>query len=226
MSPFLVGSFVAVLATGLSACFSQRDLPEPTASSDRTGNVTEARILANTTTGEEWLIGGADFSASHYSPLSKVNAGNVSDLGIAWVTEIPVANGLVSEPIVVDGVMYVSGEFSKVFALDAANGQILWQFDPQVRLDFSLGNSWASRSNRGVALWRSKIYVGTGDCRLIAISAENGRQLWEATVCDPSEGDGAGVTGAPRVGQDKVFMGYLASDTGARGSVVAFDAET
>ena len=226
MSPFLVGSLVVVLATGLSACFSQGNLPEPAVSPDRTGDVTEARVLANTATGEEWLIGGADFSASHYSPLGQVNTDNVKDLGIAWATEIPVANGLVSEPIVVDGVMYVSGEFSKVFALDAASGQMLWQFDPKVRLDFSLGNSWASRSNRGVAVWKGKVYVGTGDCRLIAVSAGRGEQLWESPVCNPSEGDGAGITGAPRVGGDKVFMGYLASDTGARGSIVAFDAET
>ena len=65
--------------------------------------------------------------------------------------------------------------------------------------------------------------VGTGDCRLVAIDALSGKQAWESPVCDATQ---TGITGAPHVGKGKVFIGYNGSDTGVRGSVVAFDAET
>ena len=84
-------------------------------------------------------------------------------------------------------------------------------------------NSWAARTNRGAAVWGGKVYVGTGDCRLVAIDALSGKQSWESPVCDATQ---TGITGAPHVGKGKVFIGYNGSDTGVRGSVVAFDAET
>jgi quinohemoprotein ethanol dehydrogenase len=73
-----------------------------------------------------------------------------------------------------------------VRAIDAANGKILWIFDPHVRLDFSMGNSSVARVNRGVAVWKGKVYVGTADGRLVAIDAVRGTQLWSSQVVDPT----------------------------------------
>ena len=198
---------------------------ESEATAKRFGDVTEARVLAESDSGENWLVNGGRFTGEHYSPLTGINDANVEQLGPAWVANVP-SFTLAAEPLVVDGVVYSSGSLSHVFAFDAATGEKLWQFAPKVRLDFSFGNSYAARTNRGVAVWNGVVYVGTGDCRLIAIGAERGNQLWEAPVCDPTEGIGPGITGAPRVGDGKVFMGYSASDFGARGSLAAFDAET
>ena len=130
--------------------------------------------------------------------------------------------GLATEPIVVDGVIYVSLPQSRVFAVDALSGKVLWRFDPKVRLD-RMRNSWSAHSNRGLAVWAGKVYVGTGDCRLVAIDAAAGTQAWESRVCDGAQ---TGITGAPHVGDGKVFIGYNGSDTGVRGSLVAFDAAT
>ena len=124
----------------------------------------------------------------------------------------------------IDGVVYLTGIRSVVYALDAASGALLWQFDPRVRLDMGFGNSIWSRWNRGAAVWEGRVYVGTGDCRLVAIDAAAGEPIWEAQVCDPMQGMGPGITGAPRVGGGRVYMGYAGSDTAARGSVAAFDA--
>ena len=134
--------------------------------------------------------------------------------------------GLSAEPLVIDGVAYLTGILSVVYALDAASGALLWHFDPKVRLDMGFGSSLWSRWNRGVAVWEGRVYVGTGDCRLIAIDAASGTQLWEALACDPREGMGPGITGAPRVGGGRVYIGYAGSDTAVRGSIVAFDAGT
>jgi quinohemoprotein ethanol dehydrogenase len=191
------------------------------------GNVTEARVLAESARGDNWPVDGGTFGQPHFSPLKQITDANVDTLGVAWTTEIDSPMGMSSEPLVVDGVVYVSAAFSRVNAIDAATGNILWQFDPQVRVD-RMRNSMLARANRGVALYAGKVFVGTGDCRLVAIDAASGKKLWESLVCDPEE---TGITGAPHVakgssGQGIVFVGYNGGDTGVRGSVVAFDQAT
>ena len=191
--------------------------------SDKAGNVTESRVTAEASAGTNWLLNGRNFESQHFSPLQQINDRNVSGLGLAWYLDIDSGMGIVSEPIVVDGVAYVSAPQSKVYAVDAASGQLLWKFDPKVRLNLAINGSYSARTNGGVAVWEGKVYVGTGDCRLIAINATTGKQEWESPVCDATQ---TGITGAPHVAKGKVFMGYNGSDDGVRGSLVAFDAAT
>src|SRR5579863_5815027 len=200
---------------GISILASADTLPKP-------GDVTEARVMAEASTRTNWLVGGRDFNEQHFSPLKQVTDQNIGKLGLAWATDIESPMGLATEPIVVDGVIYVSLPQSRVYAVDAASGNVLWRFDPKVRLD-RMRNSWSARSNRGLAVWAGKVYIGTGDCRLVAIDAASGEKAWESPVCDGSQ---TGITGAPHVARGKVFIGYNGSDIGVRGSVVAFDAAT
>jgi quinohemoprotein ethanol dehydrogenase len=206
-----VGLFVATTIAVRSA-----DAPK------KAGDVSEARVLAEASSGANWLVGGRTFDEQHFSPLKQITDRNIGDLGFAWALDIDSAMGLSVEPIVVDGVIYVSAPQSRVRAVEAASGKVLWTFDPKVRLD-RMRNSWSARTNRGVAVWAGKVYVGTGDCRLVAMDAASGRQVWESTVCDATQ---TGITGAPHAGNGRIFIGYNGSDTSVRGSVVAFDAET
>src|SRR5580698_6947195 len=192
------------------------------ASETKRGDVTEARVIAEAATGSDWLVGGRTFDEQHFSPLKQITDQNIGKLGLAWATDIESAMGLATEPIVVDGVIYVSAPQSRVYAVDALSGKVLWKFDPKVRLD-RMRNSWSAHSNRGLAVWAGKVYVGTGDCRLVAIDAASEEKAWESPVCDGSQ---TGITGAPHVAKGKVFIGYNGSDIGVRGSVVAFDAAT
>ncbi len=185
------------------------------------GNVTDARVAADVG-GENWLVKGGGFSQQQFSPLKQINDGNVGRLGLAWIAEIDDPMGQAAEPLVVDGVIYLSAPRSIVRAIDAATGRIRWTFDPHVRLDFSTGNSSVARVNRGVAVWKGKVYVGTGDGRLVAIDAAKGTQLWSSQVVDPVLN---GISGAPRVAAGKVFIGYSGSDEQVRGSITAFDAD-
>jgi quinohemoprotein ethanol dehydrogenase len=191
--------------------------------SDKAGNVTQSRAIAEASAGTNWLLNGRNFESQHFSPLIQINGQNVAGLGLAWDLDIDSGMGIVSEPIVVDGVAYVSAPQSKVYAVDAASGRLLWKFDPKVRLNLAINGSYSARTNGGVAVWESKVYVGTGDCRLVAINATTGKQAWESPVCDATQ---TGITGAPHVAKGKVFMGYNGSDDGVRGSLVAFDAAT
>jgi quinohemoprotein ethanol dehydrogenase len=188
----------------------------------RAGNVTDERV-AQETTGDNWLVKGGSFAQAEYSPLREISDRNVSQMGLAWLTELDSPMGLAAEPLVVDGVIYLSAPRSIVYAIDAASGKVIWRFDPHVRLDLSIEGSADARTNRGVAVWAGKVYVGTGDGRLLAIDAATGSQLWATPVCDPGQ---SGITGAPRVARGKVFMGYSGADSHVRGSIAAFDADT
>ncbi|PYX72813.1 MAG: PQQ-dependent dehydrogenase, methanol/ethanol family, partial [Acidobacteria bacterium] len=186
------------------------------------GNVNADRVAADTD-GANWLLNGRNFESHHFSPLKQVTDQNASGLGLAWYMEVDSGMGIVSEPIVVDGVAYISAPQSKVYALEAATGKLIWKFDPKVRLDQALNGSYSARTNAGVAVWEGKVFVGTGDCRLVAIDAATGKQVWEALVCEPTQ---TGITNAPHVAKGMVFMGYNGSDDGVRGAIAAYDANT
>ena len=192
-------------------------------STTKPGDVNDARIEADAATGTNWLVNGRTNDSKHFSPLAQINDKNVANLGLAWYLDYDGKMGIVSEPIVVDGVIYISAPLSKIYAVEATTGKLIWKYDPQIRLDQALNGSYSARTNGGVAVWNGKVYVGTGDCRLIAIDAGTAKKIWEATVCEPLQ---TGITGAPRVAKGKILMGYNGSDDGVRGALAAYDAET
>lgn len=214
LKPFFLMAFAFAGAMIFLACTRADNLVRP-------GTVNAARVADDD--GANWLLNGRTFDESHFSPLKQVDQQNISTLGLAWYLDVDSAAGLVSEPIVVDGIAYVSAPLSKVYAVDAASGKLIWKFDPHIRLDQSANGSYSARTNAGVAVWEGKIFVGTGDCRLIAIDAASAKQLWEATVCEPSQ---TGITNAPHIAKGMVLMGYNGSDDGVRGSIAAYEANT
>jgi PQQ-dependent dehydrogenase (methanol/ethanol family) len=170
-----------------------------------------------------WLSYGRTYSEQRFSPLTKVDTKSVGKLGLAWAYETREGRGAEATPIVVDGVMYVSSAWSTVYALDAKTGKELWVFDPKV--DRSAGG-WACCDvvNRGVAVWKGRVYVGTTDGRLIAINAKDGTKVWDVATYDHNTQ--YTITGAPRVAKGLVFIGNGGAEFGVRGFVTAYDADT
>jgi len=128
-----------ISAVGLAVAAAAAWSGSACAAAHSAGDVTEARVTAETP-GDNWLVKGGSFAQQQFSPLKEINDKNVAHLGLAWITEMDDPMGLAAEPIVVDGVIYLSAPRSIVRAIDAANGKILWTSDPHVRLDFSMGN--------------------------------------------------------------------------------------
>src|SRR5258708_9983839 len=213
----VLGVAGACLALGIGAGCKA---PAQTA---KAGDVSEARVASESAAGTNWLLNGRTFDEAHFSTLQQISDKNVSSLGLAWYLDIDGAMGVVAEPIVVDGVIYVSAPQSRVYAVDAASGKLISKYDPHVRLNLAINGSYSARTNAGVAVWEGKVYVATGDCRLIAVDASAGKQLWDATVCDARQ---TGITGAPHIARGKVLMGYNGSDDGVRGALIAYDAGT
>jgi len=133
----------------------------------------------------DWFLYGRNFEQQHFSPLDQIRRDNVKNLGLAWYVDVPTTDGLLASPVVADGVVYQSARFDTVFATDIRSGRVLWTFDPRVDRSLSVPVSWGARVNRGVALWEDKVYIGTGDCRLIAINRRSGQKVWDVQACDP-----------------------------------------
>jgi glucose dehydrogenase len=130
--------------------------------------VDAARLSAADTDTSNWLTYGRTYDEQRFSPLKQITNRNVGQLKLAWHYDLDAAHrGQESTPLVVDGVMYVTSAWSKVFALDPATGKQLWVFDPAVPGKAGV-NGCCDVANRGVAAWNGKVYVGTYDGRLIA----------------------------------------------------------
>ena len=150
--------------------------------------------------------------------------GNVSQLALAWAFDLDSVHRVQeSTPLVIDGVMYVTSAWSKLFALDAKNGKQIWAFDPKVPGEAGV-NACCDVPNRGVAAWNGKLFLGTLDGRLIAVDAATGKPAWEVMTVPQDER--YTITGAPRVFAGKVLIGNGGAELGVRGFVTAYDAET
>ena len=195
-----------------------------TAQSKGPAAVDAARLVNANSEPGSWMTEGRTYDGQRYSPLKQINADNIKQLGLAWHYDITDGKyGQEATPIVVDGVMYVSTDLSRVRALDAKTGKELWTFDPEVDGGWLL-HVCCGFVNRGVAVWEGKVYVGTLDGRLIAIDAKTGKQIWSTQTFEKSRG--YAITGAPIVVKGKVIIGNAGAETNARGYVTAYDAET
>ena len=174
---------------------------------------------------QEWPMHGRDAGEQRFSPLDTVTPANVGKLGVAWYADFDARTlrGVEGTPIVVGGVMYASGPWSKVIALDAATGGRLWDYDPEVD-GAKARNVCCDVVNRGVAVSAGKVFLGTIDGRLIALEAATGKVAWTAVTTDPTKP--YTITGAPRVIKGKVIVGNGGAEYGVRGYVSAYDVAT
>lgn len=172
---------------------------------------------------ENWMAHGRTFSEQRFSPLAAIDADNVEQLGLDWFYDFPAGSPLEATPIAIDGVLYLTGSWSIVYAFDGATGELLWRYDPQVPRKI-LGDVCCGPVNRGVAAWNGMIFVGTLDGRLVALNAKTGQQVW--SVKTTPTGLPYSITGAPRVVKGKVVIGNGGSEFGIRGFVSAYDAQS
>lgn len=170
-----------------------------------------------------WLLHGRTYNEQRFSPLKQINDDSIGKLGLDWFFETNLTRGHEASPIVVDGVMYLTTPWSRVIALDARNGTMRWQYDPGVPGKKAY-DACCDVVNRGVAVWKERVYVGTIDGRLIALDAKTGAVVWDVVTIDPAKP--YTITGAPRVIQDKVLIGNGGAELGVRGYLTAYDAAT
>lgn len=179
---------------------------------------------ADESDGRDWPGYGRTYGEQHYSPLQDINSENVSKLGLAWSIDLPPEYSM-SQPIAVNGTLYVTTGYSIVRAIDAATGVELWTYDSQSaeRAGERLRFSWGTR---GLAWWNGKVYIGTVDGRLVALNDKTGQPVWSVQTFEPSD-QNRYITGAPRIFNGMVVIGHGGADVGpVRGYVTAYDAES
>ncbi len=173
-------------------------------------------------TAENWPGVGGSADESSFSQLGGITTANVKKLGLSSSLDLEGEVSLEATPIAVDGVIYFSGSYSAVYAVEGVSGKLLWKYDPQ---------SWKVHPekmgmgvNRGVAYDDGRVFVAALDGRLIALDAKSGAVQW-ITETIP-KGTLHTSTGAPRTFKGKVIIGNGGADIGQRGYVSAYDQKT
>lgn len=187
------------------------------------GVVDEAQIINADDTPELWLSHGRTYSEQRFSPLTDITTDNVKRLGLAWSFELATSRGIEATPIVVDGLIFITGPWNVVHAIDAKTGALEWTYDPNIDRSKAV-HLCCDAVNRGLAVWDGKVFVGTIDGRLIAIEAASGLVAWDVVTVDQKKP--YTITGAPRVVKGNVIIGNGGAEYGVRGYVSAYDAET
>ncbi|MGJ8688897.1 MAG: PQQ-dependent dehydrogenase, methanol/ethanol family [Gammaproteobacteria bacterium] len=183
--------------------------------------VTYERLLNSQDEPQNWLTYNGDYSGKRYSELTQINSGNVKDLELKWMLQNQVFGAWQSNPIVADGVMYITQRPNDVIAMDPITGRVFWVFKhtPSENARVCCG-----ANNRGIAILGDKVYMGTLDARLIALDRITGDPLWNIEVGDVNLA--YSITMAPLIVKDKVMVGVGGGEFGIRGYVVAYDADT
>ena len=198
--------------------------PETTQVVPTIGLIDDARINNAASEPGNWLAHGRTYEELRFSPLTQINRENVAELGLAWYRDMGTNRAQEATPIVVDGIMFFTSAWSRVFAIKATTGEIVWTYDPKVPGEVGR-RACCDVVNRGVAVYKGRVYVGSLDGRLIALDAATGSLVWEVnTIIDPERF--YTITGAPRAAGGKVFIGNGGAEFGVRGYVTAYDAET
>jgi alcohol dehydrogenase (cytochrome c) len=192
-----------------------------TASYELHAQVSYDRILKAAAEPQNWLTYGGTYSSQRYSGLTQITPANVAQLEQKWMLQDQVLGAWQSNPLVVDGVMYVTERPNDVMAVDAKTGRVYWlyRYTPAPEAKVCCG-----ANNRGVGILGDTLYMGTLDAHLVAIDAKNGKPLWDVAVADVKLA--YSITHAPLVIKDKVIVGVGGGEYGIRGFVAAFDAKT
>jgi PQQ-dependent dehydrogenase (methanol/ethanol family) len=174
---------------------------------------------------DDWPLHGRDAGEQRFSPLAQITPQNIDELGVAWSADFAARSlrGVEGTPLVVGGVMYASGPWSKVMALDARTGAKLWDYDPNIDGD-TARKACCDVVNRGVAYDDGRVFIGALDGRLIALDARTGKVLWTAVTVDQTKS--YTITGAPRVIKGRVIIGNGGAEYGVRGYISAYDVAT
>jgi PQQ-dependent dehydrogenase (methanol/ethanol family) len=182
------------------------------------GGLSFDRIRNASAEPRNWLTYWGDYQGRHFSGLNQIDLVNVKQLQARWSVPMPGDSNLEVTPLVVDGVMYTSGQPGQVFAFDAKSGLPIWRYQRQQKV---VPQGQINRFNRGAAMLGNRLFVGTLDAALVALDARNGQLLWETQIADSRLG--YSITSAPLALQDRIVVGVSGGEFGAPGFVEAFD---
>ena len=168
-----------------------------------------------------WLTNGGEYNGQRSSPLTQITPENVSQLTPQWTFQTGTLGSFQTTPVVVDGVLYVTGFNNNAWAIDGRSGRTIWRYRRELPDDLKL---CCSAVNRGFAVLGDRLFMATLDAHLIALDMKTGTVLYDVELADHALGYSATV--APLVVKDKVIVGIAGAEYGIRGFIDAYDAQT
>jgi PQQ-dependent dehydrogenase (methanol/ethanol family) len=199
--------------TEASATTKVKEAPVP--------SVTQEQLNAAAGDENNFLHTNGNYDQTRYYPGKQINTDNVGKLRPAWIFQTEVKESLETTPIVVDGVMYVTTSFNHVYAIDAKTGQEFWHYKHKMG---PVTTYCCGPNNRGVAIYKDKVYMGTLDSKLVALDAKTGSLVWQTDIAEPELG--YSETMAPTAVDGKILIGTNGGEYGIRGFVRAYDADS
>jgi alcohol dehydrogenase (cytochrome c) len=168
-----------------------------------------------------WLTYGGDYSGQRHSPLTQITPENVNQLAAQWTFQTGTLGTFQTTPVVLDGVLYVTGFNNNAWAIDARSGRQIWRYRRQLPEDLRL---CCGTVNRGFAVLGDRLFMTTADAHLLALDMKTGTIVFDVELADYKVGYSATV--APLVVKDKVIVGIAGAEFGIRGFIDAYDAQT
>ena len=185
------------------------------------GPVGNDDLLAGAADTEKWLLYGGNYANHRHSPIDDINVGNVAGLQVAWAFPTGTVQQFEVSPTVYDGIMYVSSSNNRLFALNAATGELYWRYDHPLPDDLRL---CCGIVNRGVAITGNTVIMATLDAKMVAFDRLTGEVLWETTLAPYA--DGFSATSMPMIVKDMAIIGIAGGEYGVRGFFDAYDVAT
>lgn len=227
----LFSGLLLVLVVGLSYVAAQAPdgpppaPPRPAPPSPPLTAITSQDHLDGFKNASRWLMYSGDYTGRRHSPLTQVTPGNVGRLAAQWAFQadnMVAGRGFEGTPLLLDGVLYVTGNNNTAWAINVRTGDQLWRYRRNLPPGLTYGS--ANASNRGFAALGDLLFMGTLDAHLIALDRRTGKLVWDQTVEDFKVG--YAITQAPLIVKDKIIIGIAGGDIPTRGFVDAYDAKT
>jgi len=183
--------------------------------------VTPQRLLDSAREPQNWLMYSGDYPGRRFSALEQINTSNAGMLVPKWAYQTMAGGKFETTPLVVDGVLYGTGQDNRAFALDARSGRPIWQYQRALPADI---RPCCGRANRGLAILATKVFLGTLDAHVIALDAKTGSVVWDVTAVEYRKG--YSITLAPLAIKNLVIIGVSGGEYGIRGFIDAYDARS
>ena len=185
--------------------------------------VTNDMLMNADVDSQNWLHYGKDYQMTRYSQLSQINRDNVKSLTPAWNLSFGILEGQDSQAVAVNGTLYVTTSFNRVMAVNGATGDIIWKYERELPGDV-FPKLCCDVVNRGVAVYKNKVYLATLDAHIVALDNQTGEVVWDKKAGDYTYAET--FTVMPLVVNNKVVFGTAGAEYGVRGWLAAIDADT
>lgn len=214
-------ALLVALALAGAAAHAQSTNPHAQSSIAHPPSITGADLMKGLSDPTRWLTYSGDYSGQRFSPLTEITPTNVPSLAAQWTFQTGVANKFEATPIVVDGVLYVTGALNHAWAIDGRTGRSLWHYQRALPEGLKV---CCGLVNRGFAIYGDRLFMTTLDAHLVALGASDGKVIFDVEMASAKEGFAG--TGAPLIVKDKLIVGIAGGEYANRGFVDAYDPAT